>query len=371
MIEAPHAPVAQSQLRPPPRRWIDWAIPLAGAWSLLYGGLGVFWMLGGAGFPFGVAGDPNGEISILAGADPTTFAPVVALLGLSATLVALAMARAGGGAPGVRRGLIAFAAVAAATLALVVPDFRVLAFVAYAPILVVGAPFGWPEDASLLDAVQWPLVNQTLLIAGGLAWAAAGVAYHRRTREACTRCGRGETATRWTTPQAAGRWGRWAVFVAVVIPVLYATTRLAWAFGIPLGITDEFLDEMQENGMTVAGAALATMGLGGAGLTLGLTQRWGEVFPRWIPRLAGRRVPPALAIVPASLVSVLVAMAGGMFVRLQVTGSFAKTAFEFAQGQWAALAPELLWPAWGVALAAAALAYHLRRRGPCAGCGRS
>ena len=56
-------------------------------------------------------------------------------------------------------------------------------------------------------------------------------------------------------------------------------------------------------------------------LTLGLVQRWGEVFPRWIPFLAGKRVPPALAIVPASLVSILVTTAGLMFVRLTLLGA--------------------------------------------------
>lgn len=33
----------------------------------------------------------------------------------------------------------------------------------------------------------------------------------------------------------------------------------------------------------------------------GLVASWGEVFPRWIPGLRGRRVPPLLAVVPAAL----------------------------------------------------------------------
>jgi DNA-binding CsgD family transcriptional regulator len=32
---------------PPRRRWPQWAIPAAGAWSLLYGLLGLYWTLGG------------------------------------------------------------------------------------------------------------------------------------------------------------------------------------------------------------------------------------------------------------------------------------------------------------------------------------
>jgi hypothetical protein len=37
---------------------------------------------------------------------------------------------------------------------------------------------------------------------------------------------------------------------------------------------------------------------------------------------------------------------------------------------WAALAPELLWPLWGAALGAATLAYYYRRRSKCKHCGR-
>jgi hypothetical protein len=218
-----------------------------------------------------------------------------------------------------------------------------------------------------MDLYHWPVVHQFILVAGGLAWAGAAITYRRRISDACARCGRTAVPRNWTTPDAAARWGRWAVGVAVVIPVLYAATRWAWALGIPLGISDEFLREGQRTGLWIAGAALATMGIGGAILTLGLAQRWGEVFPRWIPRLAGRRVPPRLATIPASLVSVLVTTAGIMFVRITVSGHFGTIV---GSQNWAALAPELLWPAWGVALGAATLAYHYRRRGRCPTCER-
>ena len=115
---------------------------------------------------------------------------------------------------------------------------------------------------------------------------------------------------------------------------------------------------------------MATVAVGGAILTLGLVQRWGEVFPRWIPRLAGRRVPPALAIVPAALVSVLVTSAGLMFLRLTLLRTMGAVFPAISPENWAALAPELLWPLWGGALAAATLAYYYRRRDPCLRCGR-
>ncbi|MGW0564844.1 hypothetical protein ACWDZ4_30670 [Streptomyces sp. NPDC003016] len=36
-------------------------------------------------------------------------------------------------------------------------------------------------------------------------------------------------------------------------------------------------------------------------LTLALVQRWGEVVPRWIPLLGGRRIPPLGVVFPAAL----------------------------------------------------------------------
>jgi hypothetical protein len=157
----------------------------------------------------------------------------------------------------------------------------------------------------------------------------------------------------------------------VGVPVLYAVTRYAWALGIPLGITSEFLLEGQATGLWWAGAALATLAVGGEMLTVGLARPWGEAFPCWIPLVGGRRVPVPLAIVPASLVSILVASAGLMFIRLVLMGSLTET-FVFAEEiGWAALAPELLWPLWGAALAMATLAYYYRRRGRCQHCGRN
>lgn len=104
------------------------------------------------------------------------------------------------------------------------------------------------------------------------------------------------------------------------------------------------------------------MAIAGAMLTLGLEQRWGEIFPGWLPLLGGRRVPPALAIVPAALVSILVISAGLMFIRLALLGTAGDVFTFIGDEDWVALAPELLWPVWGVALAAATLAYYLRRR---------
>jgi hypothetical protein len=104
-------------------------------------------------------------------------------------------------------------------------------------------------------------------------------------------------------------------------------------------------------------------------------QRWGEVFPRWMIGLAGRRVPIALAVVPASLASVLLVVGGiaiwsglAQMVAVSVAGGaegiglIGEITFQ--------LGPTLLFPVWGVALAVATLGYYYRRRGSCRKCGR-
>jgi hypothetical protein len=350
----------------------EWVGNAAVVWSLLYGLLGVYWMTGGTGFPFGPANDPRAAAeSILGGVRADSAAPVVAVLGLAGAAVAMALTRSVGRSAGrggghanrlAVRALLAFAWTAAVALLMVIPDRRVLIAVAYAPVFLVGAPFGWPP-VSFLTVVPWPVINQVILMVGGFLWAATAVVSGRHAIGACGYCGRTGAGAGLTTSAAAARWGRWAVAIAVTIPLLYTTTRLAWAFGIPLGISDEFLREGQRIGMWKAGAALAAVDITGVILTLGLVQRWGEVFPRWMLGLSGRRVPPALAIVPASVVTVLVTSAG-----LHAVWDFLQHGFP--PDGWATTGPGLLWPAWGVALGAATLAYHYRRRGACRHCGR-
>lgn len=329
-------------------RWTRWAPHAAAIWSLGYGVLGVLWALGVPGNPFGSGASGGPDISLLARVDAAVGAWVVAGFGLGGAVLAMLAARGGRVGRSLLMGATVVAGVLAVGLAVVIPDYRALAAIGYTPIVILGEPFGYPPDVSLADVYEWQVVNQLLMMAGGIVWGLAGLAFFRRQRS-------GRVVP--VSVAAALRWGRWAVAVAVVIPVFYAVTRWAWALGFPLGVRPELLDQLGDG--VWAGATLGALAIGGAILTLGLVQRWGEIFPRWLPGLAGRRVPVLLAVVPALLVSLLVTSAGLMFVRLWLTGGL--SAFD---GNWAALVPELLWPLWGVALAAATLAYWLRRREP-------
>jgi hypothetical protein len=273
-----------------------------------------------------------------------TGAPVVAIFGLLGAGAALTIVH--GRAPrSVRRTLLAFAWVAAAVLLLIVPDARALVAVAYAPAALVAAIIGRVPD-DFRKAIPWPVINQFVCVGGGLLWAATAFNYHTSAQAAV-----------WKTPVAAARWGRRLAWVAAIVPLVYAATRWAWALGFAVGIDPQLLAAAQRSGGTWAGAVLGTVATCGAGLTLGLAQRWGEEFPEWLPLIGRRPVPMMLAIVPASIAAVLVTSAGLMFWRRTLLGSGAFT----VSGNWAALLPELLWPVWGIALGAATLAYYVRR----------
>ena len=345
------------------RSWPEWSPCLAAAFSATYACLGLWWTLGRGAFPFGVGPALGPAAPMLHGVSAAAGAPVVAALGLGGAVAALLGARLTPGRRTVlRTALPAYSWAMAVVLLVVVPDARAIAVAAYAPVFLLGAPFGWPPG-DFWSAVSWPIANQYLCIVGGFLWVATALVSSRRARGACVACGRG-ARDHGSVSRAAPRWGTWATVVAAVLPLPYAATRLAWALGVPLGTSAELLRLARGDAWFPAGA-LAAVAIGGAVLTLVLVRPWGERFPRWLPFVRGRRVPPALAVIPASLVSALVFAAGLGVLRAALRAGFDDEA-------WSAMGMVgLVWPLWGLALGAATLAYHRRRRGPCVRSGRS
>ncbi|MGW1891289.1 hypothetical protein ACWCP6_13690 [Streptomyces sp. NPDC002004] len=103
----------------------------------------------------------------------------------------------------------------------------------------------------------------------------------------------------------------------------------------------------------------------------GLIARWGEVFPRWIPFLRGRRVPTAAAVVPAAVgATVLTLLWSVLALVTQIMGRTIRGGelphdFPSEAGGWEAVwfyvcyAPLVLW---GPLLAVLTVAYWRRRR---------
>ncbi|GMA23040.1 hypothetical protein GCM10025864_07990 [Luteimicrobium album] len=295
------------------------------------------------------------------------------VLAVVGALVATASLRLPGlpGAVVTRRTRAAVLAAGGAVLAGVVAstDLTVLARLGYLPAMLILAPFDDDfRDALLHKTVTGVSVFQTAVLVGGALLAVAVVRFDRAARAAraaCASCGRHDDGRdpAWTTPASAARWGRRVTVAAAAVPLVYAATRLAWVLGISLGFDD--LGELRNSDGWIAALGLGSFAVVGAVLTLGLTQRWGERFPRWAVGLAGRRVPVSLAVVPATAVAVAVMPAGFTLI-----GGVLDAELKLGGGGLAAFGPAFLWPAWSVLLGAATYAYWLRRRGTCQVCHR-
>ncbi|MEU9192971.1 hypothetical protein [Streptomyces hundungensis] len=159
------------------------------------------------------------------------------------------------------------------------------------------------------------------------------------------------------TPAVSPRARRLAS-AAVWVSLPSALWRFAVVLGLPLGIADSEYDAMLIPGwgyLVLPLLCAAQEGL--AWLTLGLVRPWGEVWPRWIPRLGGRRIPVAAAVVPAALGAVACTVYGVLFVWTTLHGEMEITRW----GNWLMNICYVPLVAWGPLLGVVTVHYYRRR----------
>jgi hypothetical protein len=348
---------------------------LAAAWSALTLALGLWWWLRPGSYPFTPApAQPKGTLLDVV---PAAAVPPV-LVGAGLLGLGVAALAGTGRAPGVVGGTaVAWVLV----FGLAVPGLEPLMLTGYAmamfgPLVLCATVFagawrwrGGPVAVGgfvLVGVLAWitgladgevlgrygavitgtvekaaPSAIMLLFLVGALVWAALGVRAVQR----------GGPAPAWTRPEAAARWGRVAVVVAVVCALPYGLHRLTWLTPWPIGMDAAALAAQPE--MRLHGLLLGLAALAGAVLTSGLVARWGEVWPRWVPVVRGRRVPLAAAVVPGTLVAALFTVAAVPMILMSVR--------EGLGAMWGLLV--FPFPVWGPALGLAVLGYVLRRRG--------
>src|ERR687897_385307 len=151
---------------------------------------------------------------------------------------------------------------------------------------------------------------------------------------------------------APGRWvlhhRRTITVLAALGPVPYAALRLTWLTPWPYGVPGDALPP----DIRIWGLLLSSGAWAGMILTIGLIRPWGEVFPRWMPLVAGRPVPLWLAAAPGSVVAAILCVSAVPMIRM-----FA----EESAGE--ALTSALIFPFWfwGPMLALAVWGYVLHR----------
>lgn len=306
-------------------------VTAAGAWSCLALIVGALWLAGIVASPFG-SNDPRaGEVgSYFEGLDQRQTGLVAVAVGLIGVLTAIKLRRAPEG-----RWPVVPAIVLGLLLIVLVPDIRVIQNFAY-------LFFGY---TGLWDGA---LAAELVAMAGGLLWLGAAAVRLEAS-------GSGPFAPR------EPRWAKAVTYAAAALALPYPTVRIAWALGIPLGTTSDYIDAWgwpERLGVGLVFGGLPTIGMV---LTIGLIRRWGETFPRWMPRLRGRRVPIWLAVVPGLMAAVMITQMG-----LRTTTSMVRelAAANLSWDSWGASLPGLFILPWGLALAAAVYAYGVRRTRP-------
>ncbi|MDX3230029.1 hypothetical protein [Streptomyces sp. ME19-01-6] len=157
------------------------------------------------------------------------------------------------------------------------------------------------------------------------------------------------------------RWARLAATGAALTNVPSALWRAAIAVGIPVGLAQSEYDQLDAPGQgSFFLIGLSVVSEVFALLALGLVRGWGEIWPRWVPFLRGRRVPVLLATALAGFGTLATTVYGVLFVYTTFNADMAATTW----GTWLlniAYAPLLLW---GPLLGMATVHYYRRRTAP-------
>jgi hypothetical protein len=375
-------------------------LPVAvAALSLLYGVLGLTWLLGGPlDYPFGPTAPDGDRISLLAFVPSDVGAGIVAVLGFLGVPAALGHTQTGW-TPSAYRPLLLFTALQAVVFGLLAPSMTVIVIVGYLLVLV-----GLPVAFAFLVAGAWRQPVTRMLLLGvlalvavlqfttglfdwqafrelgsaladvperigaapvfifgalllGVGWIALGVRTLRAARGHCLQCG---CAIR-TDPESARRWGNWATIIAALCPMPYALVRMTWLLPTPIGLGIDAATLDAEPGMKLFGLGLGVIALTSGIVTLGLIRPWGEIWPRWIPFLAGRPVPLKAALIPATTVAACLLVSSLSMVQML----WRPEESLLTNLGYLALFP---FPLWGTSLAVATAAYYYRRRTPCTTC---
>lgn len=177
---------------------------------------------------------------------------------------------------------------------------------------------------------------------------------------------------RETNREVGPQVSRRVKIAAYVVPFLVLPSSL---FRFKVAFTGPVCDPELSTGTYTAGfgenlyiIALSLLSMGAAFLTFGLVQRWGEVFPRWIPGVGGRQVLVLGAVIPAAFGVLFLGSTSLWQVAitvLDIENPSQDKSCVFPQSGPAEVALTLAYLpllAWGPLLAIVTVAYYKRRR---------
>jgi hypothetical protein len=158
-----------------------------------------------------------------------------------------------------------------------------------------------------------------------------------------------------TTTLEVPRWTRRAAHIVPLLTLPSGLWRIALVIGLPLTTVDPgpFWERVYIVSLSLVSEAAAL-------LTLGLVQPWGEVAPRWIPWIGGRRIRPGAAFTAAMTGAVILTVLWGTVFWMMPGSDF----YDYFTGPQGVIVTACYLPllAWGPLLAVVAVAYLRRRR---------
>ncbi|MGW4826107.1 hypothetical protein ACWEOG_00895 [Amycolatopsis japonica] len=331
----PAATVSQgSAAAKKPTTWSSWTPRALLAWSLLYSALQAYWTF--------VASPPRMSP---VGVDLIAFSGWKAIvLCLAGAAITFALGR-GGQRAAVQRVLV------------------IASWAVSGMLVVAAALFLLDVVGGLLPGIGvqfFPLgfLSRTACLVGAALMAMVAVTHTRRLRGACGACGRlGATPRMERTPA----WASVAAYLATAGCAVRIVAQLVVGFdsgGLGVGVSLVLF----EIGFVLSGTLLPWA----------LVHDWGRIFPRWVPGLAGRRVPRWLVLGPAAGISIAMIVYFGMILANMV-GILLSGANDLGFGK--GLPDAFYWVSvpvywlWGAALGFAALGYGRRTRPRCRQCG--
>lgn len=167
------------------------------------------------------------------------------------------------------------------------------------------------------------------------------------------------------------KWAVWVAFATSMTTLPSGIWRIAGvALGLPLAevsstSTSISSGSVQELWWYVIILSVVSEAL--AYLAFGLVCTWGEVVPRWIPGVGGRRVPPMAAVIPAGLgATVLTLLFPYALIMLSLGKNIRGAPTDLVTPGWEAIVFAVAYVPlafWGPLLGVLTVHYYRRRRG--------
>ncbi|USK35153.1 hypothetical protein LIT25_07485 [Bacillus sp. F19] len=210
----------------------------------------------------------------------------------------------------------------------------------------------------LPPVVDWPgFATRTISLIAAILLATATISFQRISRGACIVCGQGPSVK----IQPDHKWFGYAAFI-LTFP--YPLLKLYWSFGGTLGGGQNFNQHSAYGEIIVFGVC--------ALLCLALVQKWGRIFPSWVPFISGKKVPRFILITGGWVTASMTVSMGF----LAILGSLMEV-LGLADGPMnfddTGLLVSMVYGGWlllGIAITGATLNYQKQTRGKCSKCGK-